>query len=130
MSGAEVESVTADGLAVGVFIEAENRNEIMLPLREVRYSVSLDGRPVFTGVRSPEAVLGANSVQMLRLPASVDWDSVPAGSGPMTIRVTGDLLYVTPGRLAETFFDTGVRRPKAGFSLEGNVERPVSPVGG
>jgi len=130
LGAVEVESVTSDGVAVGVFVEANNRNEIALPLREVRYSVSLDGRTVFTGVRSPEAVLGANSTQTLRLPVAVDWDRLPEGSGPMRLRVSGDLLYVTPGRLAETFFDTGVRRPKAGFVLDGVVERPSPPVEG
>src|ERR1051326_568555 len=71
VSGVKVKERTEAGGGLDFALEATNRNEIELPLREVRYSVTLDGKPVFSGVRSPEASLRRLGVQTIHVPAVV-----------------------------------------------------------
>jgi hypothetical protein len=104
-------------------LDAYNDNEIPLPLRDVTYSVTLDGREVFRGTRSAEATLRRKGVQQLRLPAVI---AIEPGDSPPTgmqeFRLSGTLTYVTPGKIAELLFDTGVRVPSVGFATEGQID--------
>lgn len=120
VSGVRIADRTEAGIVLDFELEATNRNEIELPLREVRYSLSLDGKEVFRGVRSPEASLRRLGTQRIHVPAVVPASDVTAGTARYVL--AGDLGYTTPGQLAQVLFDIKVRRPNVSFREEGNVD--------
>lgn len=122
-AGARVTGRSAEGVAMSITLDAYNDNEIALPLREIEYSVSLEGREVFRGTRSAEATLRRKGVQQLSLPAVIALEpgEVPPG-GVQEFRLRGTLTYVTPGKIAELLFDTGVRVPSVGFATQGEID--------
>ncbi len=121
---AEPTERTPDGCAMLFTIDARNENEKPLPLRTVEYRVDLNGREVFSGTRSAEATLRRLGTQQIRLPAVVvltpETQALVAGTAHY--RLTGSMYYVTPGRLAETLFDSGVHTPSVGFTFEGDID--------
>jgi hypothetical protein len=129
VADAKVIERTEHGLVLFVGLEAENRNEIELPLREIRYSVSLDGGKTFTGVRSPEASLRRLGTQRIGFPAVFPLDpAATPPSGTVQCEVSGSLGYVTPGEFAQVLFDTGVRRPSVSFRGQAPVDLNVAPA--
>lgn len=114
---------TPEGVSMAFTLDAYNDNEIPLPLRDFEYTVSIDGRDVFRGTRSAEATLRRKGVQQLRLPAVIALEpGQEAPSGMQEFRVRGTLTYVTPGKIAELLFDSGVRVPTANFKTEGQID--------
>jgi hypothetical protein len=114
-------------LVLDVTIAAQNRNHVELPLREIDYTVRLDGREVFRGVRSPEATLRRLGEQSFTVPAVVTY----AGERPTgmhAIEIEAEVKYITPGELAQALFDTGVRRPTVRFRDAGRVELGQAPA--
>lgn len=130
---AVVTEKTDEAIAFDVAVDMINPNPQELELQEFRYTVAVDGRQVFQGRRSAEASLPAEGGKRVRIPGVVRYDQMnwsappapgtPAGSPPeeANYRVSGTLTYIVPGALAEILFDTGVRRPRVGFSGEGVV---------
>ncbi len=119
----EIGERSPDGLVLKFAIEADNRNDIELPLREVHYALKLDGREVFRGVRSPEASLRRLGTQRIVFPAVVPLkagEEVP--SGLVTFEIEGSLAYTTPGQIAEILFDTGLKRPSVSFRDGGQID--------
>lgn len=132
VTNAQVAGVTDDGVVLEFTLDATNANEVEIPLREVEYSVTLDGREVFRGVRSPEATLRRYGTQRIILPAAIpagSWEALAGGVA--AFRIDGTLGYTTPGEIAQVLFDTGVRRPSVGFSqvAQVNLEEPQTPPG-
>jgi hypothetical protein len=121
VAAAELTERTADGTAMQFVLNAENPNTESLPLREVRYSVVVDGRRVFSGVRDAQATLRRLGTQQIRLPAAVP-ASTPLPGGSAEYRVVGSLTYVTPGRFADVLFDAGLLRPNVGFQEQGSID--------
>lgn len=119
---------TSDGVAMRFTLEATNTNEVALPLRDVEYSVELNGQHVFTGTRSAEATLRRLGTQQFFLPAVILTSQQPTPPGPAHYRISGTLTYVTPGQIAEILFDSGVRVPSVSFSGEGelNLAAPIA----
>ncbi len=113
---------TPDGTAVAFTIDAQNTNDEPLPLREVEYRLDIDGRQVFSGTRSAEATLRRRGTQQFQLPASIQGQGQDAPVGPSRYVLSGVLYYITPGQLAETLFDAGVRKPSVSFRFEGEVD--------
>ena len=114
---------TDEGVAMEFVLDAKNENDVALPLREVDYTVELDGRTVFKGTRSAEATLRRLGTQQVTLPAVVNLATEhPRTTGRVPYRIFGSVTYVTPGQLAEVLFDTGVRVPSVGFSQSGEVD--------
>jgi hypothetical protein len=115
---------TAEGVAMVFTLDAKNDNDVALPLRDVKYTVELDGKKVFTGTRSPEATLRRLGTQQVTLPAVVNLAAgdPPRTTGRVPYRISGTVTYVTPGQIAEILFDTGVRVPKVGFASSGEVD--------
>ena len=101
---------------------AENRTTARLV--RMQWTLDLNGREVFVGTRSAESTLRRLGTQQLKLPAVValtpDTQSLVAGQAHY--RLTGSMYYVTPGRLAETLFDSGVHTPSIGFTFEGDID--------
>lgn len=122
-AAASVTDRTGEGVALSFAIDAYNDNDIALPLRDVTYTLTLDGEEVFSGTRSAEATLRRRGVQQIKLPAVIALrPGKPAPEGVKEFRLHGKMTYVTPGRLAELLFDTGVRVPSVGFETEGLVD--------
>lgn len=116
---------TPDGTLLNIELEAQSTAEEQLPLKEVRYRVLLDGREVFSGLRSPEATLRRFGTQRLFLPAVV-----PAGVADQgAYEVEGTLTYIEPGTIAEVLFDFGVRMPKVSFTGAGSTSVGIRAVG-
>lgn len=116
---------TDEGVAMVFELDAKNPNDVALPLREVDYTVELDGRTVFKGTRSAEATLRRQGTQQVRLPAVVNLTGSgehPATTGRVPYTIKGTVTYVTPGQIAELLFDTGVRVPTVEFSDSGVVD--------
>jgi hypothetical protein len=126
LSVAKVEPVerTQDGCSMLFTLDARNDNDDALPLRTVVYRVDLNGQEVFHGERSAEATLRRLGIQQLRLPAAVQVTQQTSAliGGPAHYRLSGSMYYVTPGRLAETLFDAGVRTPSVDFAFEGDLD--------
>lgn len=133
VAGVAITQQTDAGVVIEFTLNAENTNPVALPLREMRYSLFLDGREVFRGYRSPEATLRRYGVQQLKLPAVIALDpgqAVP--SGQVTYHLQGTLAYTTPGQIAEILFENDVRRPTVFFSEKGTLDldaaAPIAPA--
>lgn len=119
---------TSDGVLMTIRVEAESTAEDALPLREINYQVSLDGREVFRGARSPEATIRRFGAQTLQLPV-VFPANLAVGASPR-YEVSGTVKYAEPGTIAEVLLDLGVRTPTVSFRGSGTVGPAVSPSSG
>lgn len=117
---------SAEGLVVTFQMKAENRNAEPLPLRDVKYSLSLGGKEVFRGKRSAEATIRRYGTQEFTLPIAVPLGAgsslAQAPGGEVAYGFRGSVEYELPGSIAEVLFDTGLRRTSAGFSEEGRLD--------
>ncbi|MBL8746854.1 MAG: LEA type 2 family protein [Phycisphaerae bacterium] len=125
---------TAQGMVVTFRVRADNRGDEALPLRTVRYSISLDGRPAFSGERNAESTVRRHGSQEFLLPVALtlgegkDLPAVP--SGQVSYSLSGSVEYEVPGSIAEVLFDTGIRRPSASFSESGRLDfSEIGPMG-
>ncbi len=112
-------------------INAVNDNPKPMPLKRASYTLALDGKTVYSGVRSPETTLSRYETHAFELPALVPM-AFATRTDPVPYRLTGTVSYVTPGKLAETLFETGVRQPEAPFNVAGTIDftgAPRSSVG-
>lgn len=131
VSGVGVTEESAEATVLTFRVTGENTNGEALPLREVRYSLSLDGRRVFSGQRSAEATLQRFGTQTIDLPATVlASNGGDALSGEVPYTLSGEVVYEVPGTIAEVLFDAQIRRPTARFAQSGRLdfgalERPV-----
>jgi hypothetical protein len=126
VADARVTERSDEGMAVVFTLDAANANQEAVPLREATYSLELEGKPVFRGVRSAEATLRSRGTQQFALPAAFPLSMLPA-SGAVRYRLSGSIEYITPGAFAEVLFDTGVRRPDASFVEEGVIDLSAAP---
>lgn len=109
---------------VTFMLEGENAGKEPLPLREINYSLTLDGQHVFNGYRRAEVTLPAGGPpQRIALPVVVKTaDTGGQPLGQREYRFSGSVEYIVPGALAEYFFDSGVRRPSTGFGEGGKLD--------
>lgn len=123
VAGVSVAAESEHGVVIDFAIDAQNVNSVELPLKQVRYSLTLDGREVFSGVRSPEASLRRLGTQRFHIPVAVAvGPEEPKFTGKHGYALQGTLLYITPGQLAEVLFDIKWRRPSVGFREEGTLD--------
>jgi len=117
-----------------IALDLENPNTEGLELVEFEYTVSVDGSSVYRGKRAAEATLSAGRGKRLTLPVVVRYDRAGWSRGARPAEagwsVRGSMLYVTPGEIAEILLDTGVRKPRVGFSGSGRVLLRVEEEGG
>ena len=119
-----VQAQTEMAAQMGLVLEITNPNEEPINLLACDYELFVDGRRVYSGRRAAEQTVNRRSVRQLLIPAVVRFEQVgwPGAIPPSyAYRVSGTLHYTTPGELAETLLDTGLRRPKQGFSGKGTV---------
>ena len=120
--------ITDDAIVVRFLIDAQNLNDVEIPLRDATYSLSLDGRRVFEGKRSAQTTLHRNGTQRIELPVVIPIPrDGPAPTGIQKYVLTGRLVYVTPGEIAELLFDSNLRRPTVRFSDRGTVDFDTPP---
>jgi hypothetical protein len=123
VAAARVTDQSPQGVVISFDLDATNTNEVELPLREMDYTLRLDGREVFRGVRSPEASLRRLGTQRITVPAAVGLgEGQPRPAGVVPYVLEGELAYITPGQIAQVLFDIRVRRPKVAFRQEGMVD--------
>jgi hypothetical protein len=124
VGGALISETSAEAMRFDVGLDLSNSNAVPLELVEFKYSVIVDGRRAFTGRRSAQATLAPESSTQVTIPFIVRFDRMEWDELPPTARwsVSGRLLYIQPGELAEILLDTGVRRPKVSFSGRGEVQ--------
>ncbi|HED53548.1 MAG TPA: hypothetical protein ENJ00_05035 [Phycisphaerales bacterium] len=126
LTSARIAEESPEGVVIDLSIDVSNPNEQDMPLERVTYRLTLDGRPAFSGTRSAEATVRRLGTQTIVLPAAIDLEQFPLPEGQAEFVLTGTLVYVTPGELAQILFDAGVRRPSVRFSHRGviNLARP------
>lgn len=131
VSNAYVTERSPDATVLEVALDGANGNEIPLELYDVRYTVTIDGKRVFKGRRQPEATLPANGGHVVLVPVAIPQERIDEiGSGPLTgrdLRITGDVIYVLPGSIAELLFDSRIRRPRTRFSATVKIDPPPVP---
>lgn len=115
----EVES-SNDRSVIEFMIEATNPNSEPIPLRQIHYTVELDGVEVFVGVRSPETTLHTYSSYVFKLPAVLPLGAL-SGTGEVGYSLMGTAQYIPPGRLSEVLFDAEVKVPEAAIDLSGTI---------
>jgi hypothetical protein len=112
-----------EGTVVKFTINAAHDNDNPLPLREARYVLELNGKQVFSGVRSAQCTLSRFGSQQFIIPAVVPAAQLAELTGEnVSFHISGTLTYITPGAFAELLFDTGVSRPSVGFSDQGTLD--------
>lgn len=119
---ASLTSETEDGYVVTFTLEGENANGFELPLREVEYRLELEGEEVFTGRRSAEVTLPADSTGEVMLPVSVAFEEGRGLPASMAYSLSGRVTYELPGAIAELLFDNRIRKPRVGFGERGVLE--------
>ncbi|UCD74663.1 MAG: LEA type 2 family protein [Phycisphaerales bacterium] len=125
VAGAEVIETTDEAMAIRFALDLTNLNDEALELLQFDYGLSVDGRRVYSGRRAAEATLRAGGEKRLFVPAVLRYDLMgwETGAQPPDIgyKLSGSLLYVTPGEIAEILLDTGVRKPRVRFSSAGRI---------
>ncbi len=120
-----VTEATDEALGLTIVTNLINPNNAPVELYEFRYSVDVDGKRVYSGRHAGGATLSAAGSRTLSLPAVVPYERVgwQAHDLPASARysISGKLQYNAPTQLAEILLDTGVRRPKVGFSDKGQL---------
>lgn len=107
-----------DGRVVVFVVEGVNDSASALPLRDVRYSASLDGGESVSVRRGARATLPAKGSQTFELPVPVAGDAGVVGA----YELRGSVEYQVPGALADLLFDNNLRRTRAGFSFSGRLD--------
>lgn len=125
VTDARMTEVTEDGVLLEFDLQAAHANAEPIPLETIRYNLRVDGRRAFSGQRAALATLSparedSSSIQTITLPAVVPLELLPEdGIEEIRYRLSGEVVYVTPGEIAELLFDYRIRRPSAGFSDTG-----------
>jgi len=127
IEGSQLVDRSAEAVRFDVAARLVNPNpEESLELRTIRYTVQLEGVGTYRGLRAAQATLAPGGEAMLELPVVVPLDRLGPGATSIDWSMTGHLLYIAPGALAETLLDAGVRRPTIRFRGSGAVSLAAS----
>lgn len=128
VTSANIRNRTAEAAVVEFVIETTNPNDIELPMRDVVYTLNVNGRRVFSGRRDAQATMPRGGTQQIIIPAVVpmvaaDGSGGKAGLEPglYTYRLTGRIYYSLPSQLADVLFDAKLSRPSVGISDKGEI---------
>lgn len=117
---AEVVDVTVTGqsdeaVQLALLLEMRNPNDIDLPLRRSRASVSLGGLPTVSVNDRPPVTIPAKGENRFTLVTAIP---TPAGFAVQgqSARVSGRLTFEPPGEIRGVLTETGVPLPTVGFS--------------
>ena len=110
---------TDEAIRFDVALDLTNPNNEALEIREFSYSFTVAGSPSYTGRWAIGRTLAPGHRWQITLPAVV---AIDAGAGEEPgWRIRGNVLYVSPGALAELLLDSEVREPRARFRGRGTV---------
>lgn len=110
-----------DQAVLSFSVQATNPNREPMELGPATYTLSIDGRDVFTGVRSPQSTLHTFSSHTFELPAVVPAE-ISASVGEINYQLRGVVVYKNPGALSDVLFDSEVIIPEATLNLEGSID--------
>ncbi|MEM9373368.1 MAG: hypothetical protein AAGA55_06970 [Planctomycetota bacterium] len=113
---------TEERAVLAFSVEATNPNREPMELGPATYTVWLDGREVFTGVRSPQSTLHTYSSHVFELPAVIPANISNAG-GEIDYQLRGIVVYKNPGALSDVLFDADFVVPEAALDLAGTIDR-------
>lgn len=122
VTNASVVERSAGAVVVEFEIETANPNDIELPMRDVVYTLDVDGRRVFSARRDAQATMPRGGTQVIRIPAVV-----PLGEGGVSpdlhgYSLRGTIYYSLPSQLADVLFDAKISRPSVGIGEEGELD--------
>lgn len=125
VTDATVLETTEEAVAIGIGLDLVNGSSVPLDVRQIDYVVSVDGRTVYEGRRAAQTTLPSAGASRIDVPAVIRFDDAgwtDASAPPSaTYRISGHVLYLSPGELAEILLDAGVRKPTVSFRGEGRV---------
>ncbi len=125
LGSVSVAEITDEALALQINLDLQNPNTTALGLDELRYTITVDGTLAFVGRRAAGRTLSSLETRRLTLPGVIDFETIgwSPSSGPRQVRYTvrGSLWYQTPSEIAQLLFDTGMRRPKVRFGIDGQL---------
>ncbi len=120
---ATVTETSDKAIGLGLLLNLANSNSEPVELYEFTYGITINGSGTYRGRWAASATLPSNGSRQLVIPAVVRYDQLgwTESSVPAEARfdVSGSLLYIAPGDIAEILFDTGVRKPTVSFSGQG-----------
>jgi hypothetical protein len=119
---ARVRERSPEAAVVEFAVDATNPNDIELPLRDITYSLSLDGHQVFSGRREAMATIPRGGSQVVVLPAVIPMGEAGTEPGVYRYTLSGRLRYSLPSQLADVLFDAKLSRPGVSFSEEGEID--------
>jgi len=114
-----------DAAKIDFVFQGANPTDNPYPLREVTYTVRIDGRTVFRGQRLAQATLPPNDTQTFTIPAPIPYAEVGRLAGrTVPYEIAGTVAYLPPGPIAEILYDLGVQRRRVPFQEGGLLEIP------
>ncbi len=134
VTDASIHSRSAEAVVIEFVIETTNPNDIELPMRDVVYTLSLDGDRVFSGRRDGQATMPRGGTQQLTIPVVVPMDVGDVGGvggeggeggvvpGVYRYTLRGRVYYSLPSQLADVLFDAKLSRPSVMISDEGEID--------
>lgn len=132
VTGARLAEITDEAVAIKFGLDIHNPNVEPLTLVEFKYDLSIDGQRVYEGVRAAESVLAIKGDKHVEIPGVIRFDKAgwqPGGlPASANYRLNGRLQYVTPGKIVQILFDSGVRKPSAPFAGSGEVNLAATPA--
>lgn len=113
-----------EGVRLEFLARISNPNAGALPLKEFTYEFAMNGDAEFQTRRAAGATLGGESSQLITLPVILTPDEAARvlDGQARSYTLSGELIYVAPGALAEALFDTGLQTPSVSFEHGGSAE--------
>ncbi len=131
VNNASIIERTDEALSVQFTMNLNNPNDQPLELLTFDYDLEIDGEHVYSGLRAAQATLAARGSREIHIPAVISYEAAEWRSDqlPQQTRyeISGTLRYMTPGEIARILYETGVRKPCAGFESEGEILLNAAP---
>ena len=120
-------AATDVGVTIIFSLEATTESSDQIPLRDVKYSLNINGARVFSGVRSAEAAVSPRESSTIRLPVAATWkalgvpDREALEAARLKHRFEAAVQFVPPDIFRKALFTTGLRKPVARVVDEGTL---------
>ena len=122
ISGVELAERSSESALVRSTVTGDNPNREQLPLDEIRYTVTIEGHPPFSAVRSAQSTLPGFSTQSFDVPVALSSGDGPLPEGRVPYTIRGTVAYRLPGSIADLLFDNDIRKPTQPFGESGTLD--------
>ncbi|MBK7403296.1 MAG: LEA type 2 family protein [Phycisphaerales bacterium] len=122
VTDASIRERSAEAAVVEFVLEAANPNDVELPIRDITYTLSLDGREVFSGRREAMVTMPREETQRVTIPAVVPMGEGGVEAAMHRYSLRGVMHYSLPTQLADVLFDAKLSRPSVAFGDEGEID--------